>query len=181
MHDSNDRPAVMVRTMECVTAALIFFLGSVVIYDQLRLGYGWGEEGPQPGYFPFRVGVILCVSSALIIFFALKNKAAATKSFVTREALGTVMKVLIPTIVYVILVGLKTDSFGITSQAQYVFGLYLASMLFIAYFMIVIGKYGIPKVLAISIGVPAVFFWLFEDRFGIPLPKGLLEAALGLL
>lgn len=181
MSDSNDRPAVMTRTMECVTAALIFIMGAFVIYDSMRLGYGWTDDGPQSGYFPFRVGVILCLSSVIIVIGALRNKELATESFVGRSALGMVMKVLIPTIVYVVLVGLKDETFGIDSQAEYLLGFYVASCIFIAFFMGWIGKYGPLKIIPVSIGVPFAFFLLFEVWFRIPLPKGLLEASLGVL
>jgi putative tricarboxylic transport membrane protein len=181
MSDSNDRPAVMTRTMECVTAAVIFALGAIVIYDAKRLGFGWTEGGPESGYFPFRVGLILCISAAVIVVTALRDKALATESFVGRNALGMVMKVLIPAIVYVILIGLKNDTFGIESQAQYVLGFYVASFLFIAFFMAWIGKYSPLMILPVSIGVPFAFFLLFEVWFRIPLPKGLLEAQVGVL
>ena len=166
MHDTNDRPAVMTRTMELVVAAIIFALGAIVIYDSIRLGYGWADDGPESGYVPFYIGVILCLTSAAIFITGLRNKAAASKSFVSVEALKLVLKVLVPTIVYVTLI----DPLGI----------YVASFIFIAFFMWWIGKYSILKIVPVSIGVPVVFFLLFETWFKLPLPKGPLEAALGL-
>lgn len=181
MHDSNERPAVMTRTMELVVAAFIFALGVIVIYDAHRIGWGWADDGPESGYFPFYIGVIICVSSFVIFVLGALDKAKATKSFVSRPALALVMKVLVPTIVYVFLVGLPNEWFGISSETPYVLGLYLASFLFIAFFMWRIGKYGLLTVLPVSIGVPVVFFLLFEVWFKIPLPKGLFEAQFGLL
>jgi len=65
------------------------------------------------------------------------------------------------------------------SVIQYL-GFYVASTLFIAYFMRQIGKYPWLKVLPIAIGVSVAFFLVFEIWFQVPLPKGPLEAAVGL-
>jgi hypothetical protein len=59
-------------------------------------------------------------------------------------------------------------------------GIYVASMLLIAVFMKRLGGYGWGLVLAISVGVPAAFFVLFEKWFLLPLPKGPIEELLGL-
>ena len=34
-------------------------LGGVVLFDALRLGIGWGTDGPQSGFFPFWLAVLL--------------------------------------------------------------------------------------------------------------------------
>jgi putative tricarboxylic transport membrane protein len=60
-------------------------------------------------------------------------------------------------------------------------GIYVASTLFIAFFMRWLGKYTWWKVVAVSVGTSVVFFLIFETWFKVPLPKGPLEAALGLL
>lgn len=181
MHDSNERPAVMTRTMELVLAAFFFAIGALVMYDSNRLGMGWADDGPQSGYFPFYVGAIICLTTFVIFLMGLRDKEAARESFVSREALKLVLKVLVPTIVYVILIGLPADLLGIQMGTPYIFGIYVASAIFIAFFMVWIGKYGFVKVLMVAAGVPVVFFLLFEVWFRVPLPKGLLEASLGLL
>ena len=52
--------------------------------------------------------------------------------------------------------------------------------MFIAFFMRWLGKYAWWIVASVSIGNSVVFFVVFEVWFKIPLPKGPLEAALGL-
>jgi hypothetical protein len=59
-------------------------------------------------------------------------------------------------------------------------GLYVASTLFIVFFMRRLGRYPWAAAAAVGIGVSAVFFVLFEVWFKLPLPKGPLEAWLGL-
>ena len=73
---------------------------------------------------------------------------------------------LVPSIIYVILIGL--------------IGIYVASILFIGFFMLWLGKYSWAKTVPIAVGVSVAFFLLFEVWFNVPLPKGSLEALLGL-
>ncbi len=58
------RAAFRRKSAELAVAAFIFLLGAIVIYDSVRLGVGWPEiHGPRPGYFPFYIGLIMCVAS----------------------------------------------------------------------------------------------------------------------
>ncbi len=167
MQDQNDeRPAASTRTLELVVAALLFLLGAIVIYDSIRLGARW-VEGPQAGYFPFYVGLLICLATGVVFVRALGDRAKAAKPFVTRGALKQVMRLLVPAIVYVVLIR--------------VLGIYVASTLFIAYFMRWLGRYPWPITVGVAAGVSVVFFLLFETWFKLPLPKGPLEAWLGLL
>jgi hypothetical protein len=166
MNDNSDRPAATTRTLELVVAALLFVLGLIVIADSLRLGARWAEDGPQAGYFPFYIGLLICIPSAAIFLRALGDKAKATKTFVGRSALRQVLWMLVPSIVYVVLIKL--------------IGIYVASTVFIGFFMRRLGRYPWPITAAVAVGVSLVFFLLFEVWFKLPLPKGPLEAWLGL-
>ena len=166
MHDKNDRPAASTRTMELVVAALLLVFGAVVIADSMRLGLRWGEDGPQAGYFPFYIGLLICLPAGVVFVRALGDRAKAAKPFVMRGALKQVMWMLVPSIVYVVLIKLV--------------GIYVASTLFIAYFMRWLGRYPWATTVGVAVGVSVVFFLLFEVWFKLPLPKGPLEAALGL-
>jgi hypothetical protein len=159
------RAAFRTRTAELVVAAGFFLLGAIVINDSLRLGMRWADDGPQPGYFPFYLGVIICVSAALTFVFALRMPAAKNKTFVEVGQLKLVLSVLVPSMVYVALVGWL--------------GIYLSAVLFIALFMRWLGKYPWWKVVLVSVGTSVVFFFIFERWFLVPLPKGPVEAWLG--
>ena len=160
------RAAFRQKSAEIVVAALFFLAGAIVVYDSLRLGAKWAEDGPEAGYFPFIVGVLIC-AAALINLVAVFTWARNTdQTFVEVGQLKLVLSVLVPTSVYVGLIGWL--------------GIYLASILFIAFFMRWLGKYSWWKLAAVSIGNSVFFFLIFEIWFKIPLPKGPLEAALGL-
>jgi hypothetical protein len=162
---SGGRAAFRTRTAELVVAAGFFVLGLIVINDSLRLGMRWAGDGPQPGYFPFYLGVIICISAALTFVFALRMPAAKNRAFVEVGQLRLVLSVLIPSAVYVALVGWL--------------GIYVSAVLFIALFMRWLGKYPWWKVALVSVGTSLVFFLIFERWFLVPLPKGPVEAWLG--
>lgn len=171
---SNERSAASVRTADLVTAALIFTLGAVVVWDSYRLGSKWASDGPESGYFPFYIGLILCISSLINFVNALRLKSVEDlgESFVSYASLKMVLSVILPSIVYVAAIGGIGPIPGI--------GIYAASAIFIGVFMLWLGKYGWGKTLGVGTAVPVVFFVMFEIWFKVPLPKGPLEAMLGL-
>ena len=59
-------------------------------------------------------------------------------------------------------------------------GIYVSAALFIAGFMMVFGKEPAWKSATVGVAVPLALFMMFERWFLVPLPKGPLEAMLGL-
>ncbi len=161
------KPAFRQKSAEVVIAALFFLVGAIVIYDSLRVGIRWEEvHGPQGGYFPFYVGLIICVSSAINALRALMVPAQRSKTFVQVGQLKLVLTVLVPTALY--------------AAAVTWIGIYVSSALFIAFFMRWLGKYPWWKAAAVAVGAVAVFYLIFEVWFLVPLLKGPLESLLGL-
>lgn len=148
-------------TVDAVVAAVLFGLGGVVIVQARALGAEWTSDGPGSGYFPFYIGLILCIASAGIFYQAVVSKKRDTGAFVDREQFGRVLSVFVPAIVYVFCVVFV--------------GLYVASAIYIAVFMIVLGKYRPWKAALVGILVNAFFFALFEIWFKVPLYKGKLD------
>jgi putative tricarboxylic transport membrane protein len=167
MSDSGaGRTALGQRGAEIVVAALFFLLGAIVVFDSVRLGARWGEDGPQAGYFPFYVGLLICIASLVNLLLAVFGRRDRDRVFVELGKLKLVLSVLVPAIVYA----------GLISWL----GIYVASTLFIALFMRWLGKYVWWKVVAVAVGTSVFFFLTFETWFKVPLPKGPLESLLGL-
>jgi hypothetical protein len=145
-------------------ALLVAVFALIVIAGSLRVGIGWGAEGPQAGFVPFYVGLLI-LGSSLVNFGAKFAERSDHRLFAEWGQLGKVMSVLVPTAIYVALVPW--------------IGIYTASTLLIALFMRWLGGYGWGLVAAISLGVPLVIFLVFEKWFLLPLPKGPIEAFLG--
>jgi putative tricarboxylic transport membrane protein len=171
----DSRPLVTTRTVDAVVALLLLAVCAVVILDSTRLGFNWREgEGPAPGYFPFYIAVILGIASLINLFGALRGRGAG-EIFVSMRPFGRVLAVLIPTIVYVALIG----GVAIGPVVMPGLGIYVSSAIFISLFMMVIGRENPFKAIAVGVGVPLILFMMFEKWFLVPLPKGPLEAWLG--
>lgn len=151
--------------VDALTALVIFIVGVVMMTDNYRIGAGWGTEGPQPGYFPFYIGAILCISAVAVLLKSLFGKHRNHVIFVTWARFRLVLIVLLPTALYVLVIQL--------------IGIYVASTIFIGGFMRLLGKTGWVKTIVVSVSVSVVLFWMFEIQFMVPLPKGPLEALFG--
>ena len=160
-----ERAAFRLRSAEIGIALLFLAFGAIVIFDSVRQGARWIADGPQPGYFPFYLGLLICISSAVTLVRALLMPAANNRTFVQVGQLKLVLSVLVPSAVFVALVGWL--------------GIYVAAVLFVALFMRWLGKYPWWKVGAVAIGHSVVLFLIFEVWFLVPLPKGPLERLLG--
>ena len=157
---AGDRAAISVRAMELVVALVIFVIGAIVVYDSHRLGSGWGNDGPQSGYFPFYIGLLLCLSSVGTVVQTLSGDDSG-EVFVGWRKLKLVLTVLVPALAYVLCV-------------QYI-GLYVASAIYITLFMVWLGNYSWWRSAAIGLVVTVCLFLMFEVWFKVPLFKGTLD------
>jgi putative tricarboxylic transport membrane protein len=153
------------QAAEVVVAFIIFLVGVVMMMDSQRIGMGWAPEGPQAGYFPFRTGAIISISSVVIFFRAFFGKNRNHELFVSWDSFKMVLCVLIPTVLYVLV-------------TQFI-GIYVASAVFIGGFMRAMARFSWLKVILVSVCISVALFWMFEIQFMVPLPKGPLESLLG--
>jgi hypothetical protein len=153
--------------MELVVSAFFIAIGAIVIFDSFRTGFQWSSDGPQPGYFPFYIGLILVTGALWVALQTIVawHKDGGAETFATHEEIGLVLKMLIPTVIYVVVLIFM--------------GLYVSSIFFIAFFMIWQGKYSYLKSFSVGFIVNAILFALFELWFLVPLPKGPIEALFG--
>lgn len=158
--EDEGRPVALNASVDAITALIVGAIGIVVIWQARKLGAEWTSDGPGAGYFPFYIGLVLTICSAVIFVQSLR-KRASSEVFVDSVQLKRVLQVLLPTLVYV--------------AAIWVLGMYIASALFIALFMIVLGKYAPLKSLTIGAAVNVLFFMMFEVWFKVPLFKGALD------
>jgi len=155
------KPLVRNVTVDTVVALCFVIVGVVVMVEARRLGAGWTSDGPGSGYFPFYIGLILAVCGAAIAVQSLRARSKDDEIFVDSVQLKRVLSVLLPSAVYVGVIMLL--------------GLYVASALFIALFMIILGKYSVLKSVVIGVAVNILFFCMFEIWFKVPLYKGAFD------
>ena len=139
------------------------FLGGIVLFDAVRLGFGWGGDGPRSGFFPFWLALIMVVVCGVILVQAARDRHG--RKFVSREQLSPVLKVLWPATVAIAL--------------MHFIGLYVASALYMGFYMRWVGRHSWAMVVVIALGVSIGSFLVFEKWFLVPMPKGPLEAWLG--
>jgi hypothetical protein len=153
------KPVVSQFTMELVVGGVLLLFGATFLYSSYRLGFRWGADGPQSGFFPFYVSLFICGASIAILITALRHHThAARKTFVDTVQLRQVLLVLIPAAIYVL---------GIQE-----IGIYVASAIYIALFMRFIGKYAWWKSVLLGVLICVIFFAMFEVWFRVPLFKG---------
>ena len=152
------------RSAEIGVAIALAVLAAIGIYGSLQVGIGWAAEGPQAGFFPFYVSLIVLLSCAINLINTLREPRTDAL-FAQWSQLRQVFAVVIPTTFYVFLVP--------------VLGIYVSSGLLIGVFMKWLGNYGWPLVISISLAIPVLTFLMFEQWFLVPLPKGPLENWLG--
>jgi hypothetical protein len=152
------------RIVEIGVALAMALLAGIGIVGALEVGIGWAAEGPQAGFFPFYISLIVLGSCAINLMNILRERDSGL--FAEWGQLRQVLSVVVPATVYVFMVP--------------VLGMYLSSGLLIAVFMKWIGRYGWLLTLLIAVGVPVLTFLMFERWFLVPLPKGPVEDWLGL-
>ena len=161
-----DSPAVTdTRTVEIVISLLLVTLATTLGIDNYRTGIAWDSTGPQAGYFPFYLSVILGGASLYGLVTTFPARGEASETFVTRAQLRRVLLVFVPTMLF---------CFGV----QYL-GIYFASFLLIAGFMRGVGKIAWWKSLVTAVVFTVIMFVTFDVAFDVIMPKGPLEAALG--
>jgi hypothetical protein len=153
------------RVVDAVVSLLLLALAALLAFDNWRTGMGWDSTGPQAGYFPFYLSVILgaaCLYGLVKEFVARKQ---ASEGFVTREQFGRVLQVFFPTLAFCL--------------ATQWLGLYVASFLLVAGFMIYVGRIAAWKSLLTALLFVLAMFVVFDIAFDVIMPKGPLEAFFG--
>jgi hypothetical protein len=158
-------PVTTTRSVDIATSLILFALACVLGYDNWRTGISWDSTGPQPGYFPFYLCVILGAASLYGVAAAAINRVEAGETFVTRAQFRRVAQVFVPTFLFCLV-------------TQFL-GLYVASFLLISGFMWLVGRIALWKSLLTAFIFTLAMFVTFDIAFDVIMPKGPLEAALG--
>jgi putative tricarboxylic transport membrane protein len=163
---SEDSPPVSnTRRVEIVVLLLLLALAMLLAWDNQRTGMSWDATGPQAGYFPFYLCVILAAACLWGLAKEFLTRRQASETFVTRDQLRRVLQVFVPTLLFCL--------------AMQWLGLYVASFLLIAGFMVIVGRIAAWKSLITAFVFSVVMFVTFQIAFDVIMPKGPLEALFG--
>ena len=164
--DPNERPLVSWFGLQLGTALGTLLFGAAIVFGAIEYDIGWDERGPEPGYFPFWMGLLVIVGSVGTLVETLLKRRDNTGTALTWAQAGRVVSFVWP-----ILGFLLVTSF---------LGLYVAMIAYLFTVMVLHGGYRIPASLAVSVGSALVFYVLFDKWLKVPLMKGPLEAWLGI-
>jgi len=150
------------RRADIYVGLFLMAIGLLVLGDAIRLGFGWGMSGPEAGFFPFYMGLGIVLCTFFIVRRGIKilKKEGMGKPLIAKGGLTQILWVLVPAAGMVLLTEL--------------IGLHLATVLYLAFYMGVVGKMHWGKVILLSILVPLVVYIVFDKLFLIPLPEGFL-------
>ena len=162
-----DRSSTLVSRFGLEVAFALFTMafGATVIWGALEFSIGWGEIGPEAGYFPFRIGSLIVLASLVNLVLAVRRRNAAAGAVVTGEEGRRLLSFALPIVVFV----------GVAM----VLGIYVASALYLLFTVGFVARHRLPVTVGVSLGFPLVLFVLFEIAFRTPLLKGPLEAVFG--
>src|SRR3954465_14988200 len=165
-HQPAGSPAVAsTRSVDIVVSLLLLALAGLLAFDNWRTGMSWDSTGPQAGYFPFYLSVVLAAPCLSGLVKEVLARRQASETFVTREQFRRVAQVFVPTLLFCVLM-------------QWL-GLYVASFLLVAAFMKFIGRIAAWKAVLTALVFSAAMYATFDIAFDVIMPKGPLEALFG--
>lgn len=157
----------MQRADRIVAIGLIFVsLGVAWKATELPVGI-LPKEGPGGGFLPFWLSLGIAAVALMVLIQSLlssrrdKSDTASAGVFMSREGLRDLMRVGLPGMIMILLIG--------------VISVYFSAALFIFYCLFIVGGHNLKTSLGVSIGVPVVVYYIFEKFLIIPLPKGYAE------
>lgn len=153
-------------TAELATAGAAVAFGLTIAFGATEFGTGWSATGPQPGTFPFYIGLVIAAAGVGTIAQTVAARGSLKVSFLSREQLRTVLHFALPIVVYVVL----------CLPA----GIYVATALYMFATLRFQNGYSLASAAAIALALPAFLFVVLEYGFSVSLMKGPIEAWFGL-
>ncbi|MYA96113.1 MAG: tripartite tricarboxylate transporter TctB family protein [Nitrospinae bacterium] len=157
----------MQRADRIVAIGLIFVsLGVAWKSTELPVGI-LPKEGPGGGFLPFWLSLGIAAVALMVLIQSLvssrrdKSNTGGAGVFMSREGLGDLLRVGLPGMIMILLIG--------------VISVYFSAALFIFYCLFMVGGHNLKTSVGVSIGVPVVMYYIFEKFLIIPLPKGYAE------
>jgi len=154
-----------VRTAELLMAVALALLSLGFMMKSAELNIGWVPgRGPGSGAWPFWLSAGMLAATLVTIarwFTRATPESRSTESYMSRSAVsivGTAVAALVA-----LLIG------------TYYIGIYLSLIVFLVFFIRIMGRQSWPITLAIALLTPVAVFCLFDWALTIPLPKGLSE------
>ncbi len=152
--------------MEVATALFTAVLGLIICAGSARHGISWNDQGPQAGFFPFYIGCMVLIGSAVNLAQAMLARRRLNGHFIESGRVRDVAAFFAAIIMFAVLVGLL--------------GLYVGIALYLPAVTLWKAKLRPARAALLGLGVALFFYACFEYAFKLPLPKGPLLNLLGI-
>lgn len=154
-----------VRTAELLMAILLALASIGIMIKSAELNIGWVRGlGPGSGAWPFWLSTGMLFTSLWTIlrwFRRVTPESRSTEPYMS----ATGVKIIGPTVVALILLLI----------GSHVIGMYLSVMIFLVYYVRLVGRHSWVTTIGLAIGAPVVLFVFFDWALKSPLPKGYSE------
>ena len=150
---------VTYRGMEAGVALALVILAVVLLVESVRLGPGWGESGPQPGFFPFVLTVLMVIGAVGVMIVNVFLQPDPRPLFELSQSLSDMLRVLFPIVAAVLLIRWA--------------GIYVTSGVYMAFFMAWYGKFRWYQAVAGGVILPAVLWGILREGFNIGMPMSM--------
>lgn len=153
-------------TLAVVGALLTLAFGTAIVGGAIEYDVGWSGRGPQPGYFPFWVGLVIVGASLGTLVQALIGRKRHPEPALTYGQARRVLAFVLPMVGFLL----------VTWQL----GIYVGMLCYLAGVMMWQGGYRPVTAVATAIAATLTFYVMFDVWLKVPLKKGPLEALIGL-
>jgi putative tricarboxylic transport membrane protein len=154
-----------VRTAELLMAIALALLSLAFMVKSAELNIGWVEgRGPGAGAWPFWLSLGMLATSLATLyrwFRGVTPESRSTEIFMTRGAVS--------------IVGTSVAALTALLIGIHVIGVYISLVLFLVFYIRIVGRHSWGTTLAIALLTPVLVFCLFEWALTIPLPKAYSE------
>ena len=144
------------RAVEFGVVICLLVLSVVLLLESIELGPGWGESGPQPGFFPFVLTIAMILGTLGVFYANVYREPNQHPFFEVSQEVQDLLRVGIPIFVAIVLVRWL--------------GIYVASGLYLALFMAWYGRFRWYQALAGGILLPTIMWLTLREGFNIPMP-----------
>jgi hypothetical protein len=153
-------------TAEIATAGAATLFGLTIAVGASEFGTGWSATGPEPGTFPFYIGLLIAAAGLGVMAQSTAQRGTLARHFLSAEQFHAVIRFALPIIAYVAI--------------SLVLGLYVATALYMFATLRLQNGYPLAQAAAIAVGLPIFLFVVLEYGFSVTLLKGPIEAWFGL-
>lgn len=151
---------ISIRAVELGLVICLLLLSILLVWESFRLGPGWGPSGPEPGFFPFSLTVLLILGVLGVLYINVYRQPNLEPFFKVSEEIEDVLKVGIPIAVAVFVLRWL--------------GIYVTAGLYLAFFMAWYGKFRWYQALAGGIILPVIMWVVLREGFNISMPMSAL-------